>query len=179
MSQAHLRVLLMRVASRHGLDTSSVAHDTTLTNLYFTDMQHTIYVPKSARLQPGGYGAYSSSARHTLQWNLNILGGGPGVTEEQSTSGCRARWPPNSCRPISNSERTLLVEMTYVLSRYRKICRMVSICSQWSCQHAATCACEPAKGHVRHRANLWAGDAIKRAAQQTGPGEVQEVGHTL
>jgi hypothetical protein len=30
--------------------------------------------------------------------------------------------------------------MTYVLSRYKNIDRIVSICSQWSFQHAATCS---------------------------------------
>ena len=77
-------------------------------------------------------------------------------------SGCAARCVRNSCRPISNSERTPAVVIACVRSRYRKMDRSVSICWQWSAQHACTCAPAPrALGAGRARPAQRAGACSK------------------
>lgn len=60
------------------------------------------------------------------------------VTVLCSTSVKNERCLRKSCKPMSHKDRTFGVCLTYVLSRYSAIPRIISIWSQKSCQHFST-----------------------------------------
>lgn len=72
----------------------------------------------------GARGVQSSSGVGISRRGVWLVGG------RGRTCGYAVRWRLKSCRPMSKSDLTAAVVMTYVLSRYRKMERMVSIWAQ-------------------------------------------------